>query len=394
MSAMVRRALCIGCNYPGSKMKLNGCVNDCATNVQLCVNKLGVPPHEVIVLADEELPGGIASVAPPTKQNIINSIKKFVHGAQAGDMFYFSYSGHGTQVVDRSGEEEDGMDEAIVPGDYEKTKRVITDDELDAYLVKPLPEGALLTAIFDCCHSGTILDLDTVEDSTSGGGKSKKDKKEKAGKKKYKKGKSEKELKEEFAEAGNPKAIPALMDYVPDEIPEPEFRARGMGGPTVFCFAGCRDDQTSLDVTLNGKPCGALTNSLQKAFHDKEGVNSDYESVFRSACHHMNDLRKTIPQLSQCPQFTYTEGDDSSRAKFCQPGSVGGGAGYSPSHPPVMQDSHEDKDKKGKKEKGGKDKKEKKEKGNKTKDLDDSSDSSASEDKHSKKEKKDKKEKH
>merc|ERR1712216_137635 len=212
-----------------------------------------------------------------------------------------------------------------------------------------------------------------------------KDKKEKAGKKKYKKGKSEKELKEEFAEAGNPKAIPALMDYVPDEIPEPEFRARGMGGPTVFCFAGCRDDQTSLDVTLNGKPCGALTNSLQKAFHDKEGVNSDYESVFRSACHHMNDLRKTIPQLSQCPQFTYTEGDDSSRTKFCQPGSVGGGAGYSPSHPPVMQDSHEDKDKKGKKEKGGKDKKEKKEKGNKTKDLDDSSDSSASEDKHSKK---------
>merc|ERR1712228_665535 len=99
--------LCIGCNYPNSKMKLNGCVNDCANNVKLCVNKLGVPPNEIMVLADEACPG-VKGASPPTKQNIISSIQRLVSGAQSGDMLFFSYSGHGTQVPDRTGDEEDG----------------------------------------------------------------------------------------------------------------------------------------------------------------------------------------------------------------------------------------------------------------------------------------------
>ena len=33
------------------------------------------------------------------------------------------------------------------------------DDEIYNLLVDPLPEGARLTALFDSCHSGTIMDL-------------------------------------------------------------------------------------------------------------------------------------------------------------------------------------------------------------------------------------------
>jgi hypothetical protein len=40
----------------------------------------------------------------------------------------------------------------------------ITDDELNKYLVGTLPEGVTLYAIFDCCHSGTIVDLHYVWD--------------------------------------------------------------------------------------------------------------------------------------------------------------------------------------------------------------------------------------
>ena len=39
-------------------------------------------------------------------------------------------------------------------------KRMILDDKLRKLLVDPLPVGAHLTAIFDSCHSGTMLDLD------------------------------------------------------------------------------------------------------------------------------------------------------------------------------------------------------------------------------------------
>lgn len=48
----------------------------------------------------------------PTKQNILNAVKWLVSDAKAGDSLWFSYSGHGTQVVDTDGDEDDGYDEA------------------------------------------------------------------------------------------------------------------------------------------------------------------------------------------------------------------------------------------------------------------------------------------
>jgi len=37
---------------------------------------------------------------------------------------------------------------------------MIVDDELNAVLVNPLPAGAVLTAVVDACHSGSVLDLE------------------------------------------------------------------------------------------------------------------------------------------------------------------------------------------------------------------------------------------
>ena len=45
-----------------------------------------------------------------------------------------------------------------MPCDYKRAGQ-ITDDELFKILVKDLPEGCKLTAVMDCCHSGTGLDL-------------------------------------------------------------------------------------------------------------------------------------------------------------------------------------------------------------------------------------------
>ncbi|KAG8691264.1 cytochrome c oxidase subunit 1 [Ceratobasidium sp. 394] len=66
------------------------------------------------------------------------------------------------QVKDKNGDEKDGYDEGIIPCDWSTQCNVdiIIDDDLRKFLVEPLPKGANLTALFDCCHSGTILDMD------------------------------------------------------------------------------------------------------------------------------------------------------------------------------------------------------------------------------------------
>ena len=45
--------------------------------------------------------------------------------------------------------------------DYQKSG-MIRDDDLYDIIVKPLPKGCHLVCLFDCCHSGTVLDLPYV----------------------------------------------------------------------------------------------------------------------------------------------------------------------------------------------------------------------------------------
>ncbi len=49
-------------------------------------------------------------------------------------------------------------DETILPTDF-KSAGQITDDELNATLVRPLGHGVTLHCLIDACHSGTALDL-------------------------------------------------------------------------------------------------------------------------------------------------------------------------------------------------------------------------------------------
>ena len=56
---------------------------------------------------------------------------------------------------------EDGMDETLIPVDYQKAGHIV-DDEVHDVLVRGLPAGVRLTGIMDCCHSESILDLPYV----------------------------------------------------------------------------------------------------------------------------------------------------------------------------------------------------------------------------------------
>merc|ERR1712070_163908 len=94
----------------------------------------------------------------PTRANITNNLRWLAQDARPGDVLFLSFSGHGAQAEDPHGYEEDGMNETILPVDFERAG-MMSDDELRDLVLLPLPEGTRLTAVMDCCHSGTGLDL-------------------------------------------------------------------------------------------------------------------------------------------------------------------------------------------------------------------------------------------
>jgi len=145
------RALLVGINYVGTSAELAGCHNDVET-MRRYLEEQGYPEGEVRLLLDD------GEHDAPDKANIEAGFSWLVEGAGAGDSLFFHYSGHGASIRDDDSDEPDGKDEALCPSDYESAG-LIRDDDVFKLLVAPLPEGAKLTCVLDCCHSGTILDL-------------------------------------------------------------------------------------------------------------------------------------------------------------------------------------------------------------------------------------------
>ena len=154
------KALLIGINYTGIKgSELRGSHNDVKL-VKKFITQMGFTdtPQTMKVLLDD----GDKATGVPTKQNIIAAMKWLVQGAAPGDSLFMHYSGHGSQVDDLNGDEKSGMDQTLVPLDFKKFSGKdghIVDDDIHKNLVAQLPEDCKLFCLFDCCHSGTILDL-------------------------------------------------------------------------------------------------------------------------------------------------------------------------------------------------------------------------------------------
>jgi hypothetical protein len=145
-TSLRKNALLIGCNYRNSTNELYGCIND-ATNIgQVLTTTYG---FDNVKLMTDDTP------TIPSKNNILAEIKALLNNASSGDVLFLSFSGHGINVRDKNGDEKDGLDEVLVSIHLE----LITDDELNRLIRKHLKKNVTLFALFDCCHSGTILDL-------------------------------------------------------------------------------------------------------------------------------------------------------------------------------------------------------------------------------------------
>ncbi|GLU08555.1 hypothetical protein SLE2022_254610 [Rubroshorea leprosula] len=146
---MAKKAVLIGCNYPGTKAELKGCINDVRRMYECLVDRFGFSEEDIIVLIDTD-----DSHTKPTGKNIRKVLNDLVRSAEPGDFLFVHYSGHGTRLPAETGDDDDtGYDECIVPCDM----NLITDDDFREFVDK-VPEGCRITIVSDSCHSGGLID--------------------------------------------------------------------------------------------------------------------------------------------------------------------------------------------------------------------------------------------
>jgi hypothetical protein len=250
---MSKKALCIGINdYPGTQNDLSGCVNDAND----WATELTARGFTVDKLLD----------AAATKAAMVAAIGTLIDGAAKGDSLIFTYSGHGTWVPDKSGDEPDNRDEALCPYDL-ATQGALLDDDIHELFSRRKP-GVRIVLISDSCHSGSV---------TRGS--------------------------EEDIDPGVPRIrfMPPEAWMAKEDLPPMQLRAaipRGgftrTGGDLLL--AGCLDTEYSYDTRFNGRPNGAFTFYALKAL--REAKPTTYEKWF-------NAIRAYLPstRLPQTPQI-------------------------------------------------------------------------------------------
>ncbi|KAG8760754.1 Ca(2+)-dependent cysteine protease [Serendipita sp. 396] len=160
MAALMRtKALLIGIQYKGSAWEeLDGPHHD-VKRMNAFLEDGPWQYGQIRILLDRD------GYRRPDREGILESLRWLVEDATEDHRLFLHYSGHGDQYPTSSSSEFDGQDETIVPVDCppmpseEGLKGMIRDNVLREILVDPLPVGCHLTALFDCCHSGSMLDL-------------------------------------------------------------------------------------------------------------------------------------------------------------------------------------------------------------------------------------------
>ena len=279
---MVRKkSLLIGINYTRSQHALRGCHTD-VNNVAEFLSYRGYSSHpgdQVILRDDKQGP------YYPTGQNILAAMDWLV--SEQNTCCFLHYSGHGGQVRDPDGDRASGYDSTIVPIDYE-SKGQIDSDTLHRRIVSRLPPNSTLFVIFDCCHSGSAIELPFVYRTDDQGNMNLVDNVKagmgllgqagnliqggfnmsKVGEAKQLYAGAQNFFKS-FSHTGQPQG-PGVDEehFVEDWRNERKF---------VTMFSGCRDDQTSADASIAGVNEGAMSWSFLQVM--KNTPNPSYAQV-------------------------------------------------------------------------------------------------------------------
>lgn len=231
---MSKKALLIGVSYTGTDSELHGTKNDTIRLYHKLQEKFGYAASDINMLIEHE------GFSKPTGSNIMNAIYDLLIQSLYYNVteVYIHFSGHGSQVIDTSGDELDGKDEIILPCDY-RTGGYVSDDLLSSY-ISYFPKSARVVFVFDCCHSGTMLDLS------------------------YK-----------------------ISPYTGEH--ELINQSCKCSGDSIIMLSGCRDSQTSLDTVKNGSWGGALTFALLEVIDQTNGDDVTWHELVKRVHKYMID---------------------------------------------------------------------------------------------------------
>lgn len=157
-------------NLPEAR-QLRGPYND-ARRVRETLLRQDFRREDVVVLAN--CPRGSSAACderfpPPTLAGIRNAFEQLIGRTARGDYIYLHLAGHGSQEPVPSGsgrtdEPDDGLDEIFLPSDAGHwngragaVANALADNEINAYVTRLRNAGAFVWAVFDTCHSGTLI---------------------------------------------------------------------------------------------------------------------------------------------------------------------------------------------------------------------------------------------
>ncbi|KAL6707013.1 hypothetical protein ACN47E_004963 [Coniothyrium glycines] len=288
MSYRRKKSLLIGINYVGSEHEL----------------RYNNTHNDRVILTDRP---EVDHDSPyyPTGHNMLAAMDWLV--SEPGCTLFLHYSGHGGQVKDVDGNRSTGIDDSVVPVDYE-SRGQISSTLLHEHLVTRMAAECTLFIVMDCCHSGSAVELPYVFRTDSDGQISLMDNL-KAGARlvyeaqgiisggfSYRKVGEAQELL-----AGASSFFKGLRHFGEQEeegLQGGEFAGQyGSEQKMVTMFSGCRDDQTSADAKIQGEPTGAMTWAFLEVM--KRSPNPTYAETLQLTRQLLDESNYSqIPQLS------------------------------------------------------------------------------------------------
>lgn len=289
----MKRAVVIGLNYTGSNAELNGCVQDMVNHIKLLIdlgyrrneitiltdaptgprnNQIDVAynkidQHTATILFDSKTPDQFPPIMRPTSSNYIKALTdailtKDVDGKYITQIAMI-YTGHGGGIRDLNNDETDRQDECVYlmddAGCYDW--KGCTDDAISTTIINAYTQNKNRTdreltiyAIYDSCHSGTIMDLPTQM---------------------------------------------IIQNNIVKTCSTQKTKYDGLKNLTVFCISGCLDNETSGEGAINGKYSEGFMSHyyhsvIRKRMNDKKYPCDLYQMV--------NDMAMEVYRISRGTQ--------------------------------------------------------------------------------------------